>query len=47
MVVLLPSFGMTTPINKQIIDEIPDTFIAAAASVQTNKKALCGEGAWS
>ena len=46
MAVLLSGFGMTNEINKQIIDENPDTFIAAAAPAQTKKKALRGEEEW-
>jgi len=47
MCVLLPSFGMTNEINQEIIEENPDKFIAAAAPVQTKKKALRGEEEWS
>jgi predicted TIM-barrel fold metal-dependent hydrolase len=47
MCVLLPSFGMTNEINQQIIENNPDKFIAAAAPVQTKKKALRGEEEWS
>lgn len=44
--VLLSSFGMTNEINRQIIERHPDKFIAAAAPVQTKKKALRGEEDW-
>jgi len=46
MAVLLSGFGMTNEINKGIIDENPEKFIAAAAPVQTKKKALRGEEEW-
>ncbi len=47
MCVLLPSFGMTNEINRQIIEAHPEQFIAAAAPVQTKKQALQGEREWS
>ena len=46
MCVLLSSFGMTNEINAQIIEDNPGKFVAAAAPVQTKKKALRGEEAW-
>jgi len=46
MCVLLPSFGMTNEINQQIMEANPGKFIAAAAPVQTKKKALRGEEEW-
>ncbi|MFB6354277.1 MAG: amidohydrolase family protein, partial [Halobacteriales archaeon] len=45
--VLLPSFGMTNELNQQIIENHPEKFIAAAAPVQTKKRALRGEEPWS
>lgn len=47
MCVLLSGFGMTNEINQQIIEAHPEKFIAAAAPVQTKKKAIRGEAAWS
>jgi len=47
MAVLLSSFGMTNEINQQIIEDNPGKFVAAAAPVQTKKKALRGEEEWS
>jgi len=47
MCVLLSAFGMTNEINQQIIENDPDKFVAAAAPVQTKKKALRGEEEWS
>lgn len=47
MCVLLSGFGMENSINQQIIEENPDKFVAAAAPVQTKKKALRGEEEWS
>ena len=47
MCVLLSGFGMTNEINQQIIEANPGKFIAAAAPVQTKKKALRGEEEWS
>ncbi len=47
MCLLLCGFGMENRINQQIIEEDPDKFVAAAAPVQTKKKALRGEEEWS
>jgi len=47
MCVLLPAFGMTNAIHEQIMAENPGKFVAAAAPVQTKKKALRGEEEWS
>ena len=47
MAVLLPGFGMTNEINRDIIESDPDRFVAAAEPVQTKKRALRGEEPWS
>ena len=46
MCVLLPAFGMTNEINRQIVEAHPDEFVACAYPVQTKKKALRGEEEW-
>lgn len=46
MCVLLPGFGMTNEINRQIMADNPGTFIAAAAPVQMRKAATRGEEDW-
>ncbi|WP_336365235.1 amidohydrolase family protein [Halalkalicoccus salilacus] len=46
MCILLSAFGMTNEINHQIIKHNPGKFVAAAAPVQTKKRALRGEEAW-
>jgi len=46
MCVLLPGFGMTNEINRQIIEDNPGKFVAAAAPVQTKKAAERGEEPW-
>ena len=47
MAVLLPGFGMTNELNKQIIDDHPGRFVAAAEPVQTKKRAVRGDEPWS
>ncbi|MFD1685051.1 amidohydrolase family protein [Halobellus litoreus] len=47
MCVLLSAFGMTNELNRQMIEANPEKFVAAAAPVQTKKRALRGEEAWS
>jgi len=46
MCLLLPAFGMTNEINKQIIDKHPEKFVACAYPVQTKKAAMRGEEEW-
>ena len=46
MCMLLPAFGMNNKINRQIIENHPDEFVACGFPVQTKKKALRGEEDW-
>ena len=46
MCVLQPAFGMTNEINTEIVQKHPDKFLAMCLPVQTMKKALQGEAAW-
>ena len=46
MCVLLPGFGMTNEINRQIMEDNPGKFVAAAAPVQMRKAATRGDEEW-
>ena len=46
MCVLLPAFGMTNEIHREMVREHPDRFVAFASPVQTDKRAVRGEEPW-
>ena len=46
MCMLLPAFGMTNEINRQIIEANPEKFVASAYPVQAKKRAMRGEEEW-
>lgn len=46
MAVLQPAFGMTNELNDEIVERHKDKFIAMCLPVETMKRALRGEAAW-
>lgn len=47
MCVLLPAFGMSNELNLQIVDAHPGRFVAVCGAMETQRRAIRGEAAWS
>jgi predicted TIM-barrel fold metal-dependent hydrolase len=47
MCVLLPAFGMTNELDRELVERHPDKFVAVCAPVESAQKAIRGEGPWS
>jgi predicted TIM-barrel fold metal-dependent hydrolase len=47
MCVLLPAFGMTNELNREIVDANPGRFVAVCGAMNTARRAIQGEEPWS
>ena len=47
MCVLLPAFGMSNDINRQLVEKYPEKFVACCSAMKTARKAVNGEEPWS
>jgi predicted TIM-barrel fold metal-dependent hydrolase len=46
MCVLLPAFGMTNELNRELVERYPDKFVAVCQAKKTQERAISGEAEW-